>query len=654
MLLFFLTCTFLVFSQEDPEIEKWMNLELEELGKIKIVSVSVGKKNVSIREAPGIISLITSTEIENSGARDLIDILRLVPGFDFNIDVESAIGVGFRGNWGHEGKILTLVDGQEMNELLYAALPFGNHFPIRQIDRIEIIRGPGSSFYGQFAELSVINIVTKNQPGDKGVTISADFGQMSQTYGRRDINLQLAPKIKNLDLNLGLYWGKGNRGQQPYTDIYGNSYEMKEESGTENLFLDLGLVHKKTSARFILDRYRYDMRDGFDEIYELPMIYAFNSFYAETKTEFRVGHTLKLVPKINYSSQYPWNSTDENSIAQDHFYKVRVDRIKFSMNLSGDITDRIYINGGLIQYFDRGVILGDTPPDSYFNGEKKARYSANALFAQAFMKTPIVVFTAGFRYDHHNKYGESIVPWIGINKVYKKLYFKFLYGQTFRVPSIANITLGKDIKPEKSNEFDLEMGYEIKKSMILSLNFFTTGIKNPIIYNVDPVTDEEYYENFGKTGTWGFEAEYLIKGGWGSVNTNYSFYRAKKDKLDAYIVEDKPGLMLGYPAHKFTLNSSLQVTKQFSVNPSLIYYSTRYGYTSADEEGNLILEKFDPVFLANVFLYYKNVVRGFDIGIGVYDIFGENYRYIQPYAGGHAPYPGTGREIIFKLNYKFK
>jgi len=646
-----ISAAFSLWAQESRDIDKWMDMDLDQLSKVKLVSVSVGKKNVTIREAPGIISLITSEEIRNSGARDLIDVLRLVPGFDFNVDVEGAIGIGVRGNWAYEGKAMLLLDGQEMNERQYAIIPFGAHFPIDQIDRVEIIRGPGSSVYGEFAELAVINIITKNNPGSEGITLSSTYGSMSDTEARKNINVMIGKKIKDFNMNLGVYAGDAKRSRLDYTDIYGDSYSMKDNSKIEAMSLNLNLQYKNLSTRFIMDKYRYMMRAGYDQVYELPMKYTFNSYSLETKYETHVGKAFKLVPRINVSSFYPWNSTDENSQLLDHFYKVRVDRLKLSLQFSGDVTDNIFLSGGVMQNFDRGSILGDTPEDSYFDGEKRVHFSNRAAFFQAFVKTPVIIITTGLRYDHHNRYGDSMVPWVGLNKVYKKFYFKFLFGQTFRAPNIANITLSDSIKPEKSTEFDMEIGYELSGSMIFSVNLFSTKIKDPIVFMVDPETQEESYTNFGKTGTWGIEAEWLCKGEWGYINTNYSFYRAKKNGLDLVKVEGNPNLNLGSPAHKITLNSSFNITKKFSVNPSLVYYSKRFGYMSVDENEELVLESFKPATLVNLFILYKNVIKNLDAGFGVYDVTRENFRFLQPYKGYHAPLPATTREILLNIRY---
>src|SRR5438132_227171 len=58
------------------------------------------------REAPGVVWVLTREEILATGARDLLEVLQLVPGFTFHADVEGVVGIGFRGLWGHEGRVL--------------------------------------------------------------------------------------------------------------------------------------------------------------------------------------------------------------------------------------------------------------------------------------------------------------------------------------------------------------------------------------------------------------------------------------------------------------------------------------------------------------------------------------------------------------------
>ena len=114
-----------------------------------------------VRETPGVVTIFTREDLLESGARDLADVLTRVPGFQLGVDVGNGIGPGFRGLWGQEGKVLFIVDGIEMNDLSYGTFLLGHRLPVDQLERVEVIRGPGSAMYGGNAELAVVRILTR-------------------------------------------------------------------------------------------------------------------------------------------------------------------------------------------------------------------------------------------------------------------------------------------------------------------------------------------------------------------------------------------------------------------------------------------------------------------------------------------------------------
>src|SRR5204862_8319250 len=131
--------------------------------------------------------------------------------------------------------------------------------------------------------------------------------------------------------------------------------------------------------------------------------------------------------------------------------------------------------------------------------------------------------TLGARYDYNNAYGHAFVPRAGVTKKIGKAHLKLLYSNAFRAPSIENINkayLG-EIKPEKSRIIELEAGFQLSKSMMITGNVFDITTKNPIVYFAyDSIQDDEAYKNLPQTGTQGFEIEYKAKGKWGFINVN--------------------------------------------------------------------------------------------------------------------------------------
>ena len=212
---------------------------LQDLLQTRVTVVS--RKSETARESPGVVTLITREEIQATGARDLIDILRLVPGFEVGYDVQGVTGPAMRGLWGYEGKILMLWDGVEMNETLYGTIPLGNHFPVDQIRRVEIIRGPGSSIYGGCAEVAVIQITTLGADDLDGLGAGFTFGRgQGATYRStfEGVGAWGGPDVK---VTFGAFTGTGTRSDGTYTDPTGTTYNLQDQSSMRPLFANLGV-----------------------------------------------------------------------------------------------------------------------------------------------------------------------------------------------------------------------------------------------------------------------------------------------------------------------------------------------------------------------------------------------------------------------------
>ncbi|MEW6469189.1 MAG: TonB-dependent receptor plug domain-containing protein [Bacteroidota bacterium] len=623
--------------------------ELEQL--INQLIAAASNKPLSTRESPNIVSLITGEEIRNSGARDLIDVLRLIPGIDFGVDVEGVVGIATRGLWAHEGKVLVLLDGQEMNEILFATTQFGNHFPIDQIKKIEIVRGPGSAIYGGFAEYGVINIVTQSGGELNGVAFSGIYGQMQNDFGRNNYNLSLGKKINDLEFSLSGFLGKANRSDQDYEDFYGGSYNMAGNSNLNPTLLNLGLSYKGWSCRVMADLYETSVRDAYDLVKDDAYREDFQSYFAELKYVYKKGDKFSITPRLNYKRQMPWKTLNVDSLTPD--YNKVAERYSANLMFSYNFTRKINLSTGAEFYMDKATDLADS---SFFaNGEQQVSYYNQAYFAQLLARTHIVNFILGARFDMHNEYGSAFVPRVGFTKKIKRFNFKFLVSNSFRAPSIENINLSDStgIKPEKTSFIELEAGYQFTRSSILTFNFFDITTRDPIVYYYDDSLMTDNYHNFGGSGSRGIEVEYRVRGKWGYVTLNYSFYTvAGKEKITDYEVSDNDKVLLAFPAHKAGFNSSFNIGKHISLNPSFNYRGRTYGYTAADSLDNTIVSEFEAVYLANVFVRFRDVLTpGLSFGVGVYDILNQRPVFIQPYNGYHAPLPGPSREIIFRLSY---
>ncbi|MBI4396356.1 MAG: TonB-dependent receptor, partial [Elusimicrobia bacterium] len=254
----------------------------------------------------------------------------------------------------------------------------------------------------------------------------------------------------------------------------------------------------------------------------------------------------------------------------------------------------------------------------------------------------------------HSQFGSSFVPRMALTKVVQDVHFKLLYSRAFRAPGIENIRLNPSIKPEKTTVYEFETGYQMSDTMFVSLNLFNIRINKPIVYFFDSVSGLEGYRNYDRTGTRGLETVYRIKDNWGHADLTYSYYAENNNEVDSYKAGTKESVLLGFPAHKVTLNTSVRVAKRTTLNPSAIYLSRRYGYDQADANGDAQFKTAEPILLLNLFLNFRDVfTRGLTIGVGGYNLSNENYRYIQPYNNAHPPLPGPSRELLAKVSYAF-
>ncbi len=652
------------FAQEPeatpaPDVEEAGSLETMSLEDLLEVRLEVAaRKARTLRESPAVVTLVTREEMMASGARDLSDILRRVPGFEFGIDVGGVVGIGFRGNWGHEGKILLMLDGQELNETLYSTLQFGNHLPVDAIEKIEIVRGPGSAIYGGYAELAVINVITrgaKSFGGNGGGEAGVLYGQGRETFARRNATLSYGRTMGDLQISLSGMFGQGVRSSADYTDFYGDTFDMQEDSGNSNAYLNVGVAWKGLSTRFIYDDYRLDSRDGYDVNYAKAYRSDFVSALGEIRYDAKIGETLTVTPKLNYKRQIAWRTLDKDP--DGPFYDKTAERYTGGIAASWDPAESVNVLGGFEAYQDR-AFLNDTDLVGYqtdFQGKNQVGYTNLAGYAQALWDAKVASLAVGARYEQHSEFGDSFVPRAALVKVVDRFHVKLLASRAFRAPGIENINVGPGIQPERTTVIEAETGYKVSDDLFVSGNVFDVTIEDPIVYFYDPVTDAEGYANFDRTGTRGIEVEMRATGWSSHAIVSLSLYSARgKNEVELYEVPGNDGALLGMPQIKLVFSGATRLTKDISLDGSAILLGPRAGYLEGDGAGGSEIGEADPVLFVNAFAWYHGLgLQGFDAGFGVYNLLDQEYGLVQPYAGGKAPLPSDEREYMARIAYRF-
>jgi outer membrane cobalamin receptor len=623
---------------EESELQKVLNQNLT-------VSSS---KALTTRETPGIISLVTAEEIRNSGARDLTDILRLVPGFDVAQDLQFVMGIGLRGNWANEGKVLVMLDGQPFNDLLYQTVAVGNRFPVDAIERIEIIRGPGSAIYGGSAEYGVINIITKAAETLDGVAVYGTGGFHEGAVGRTNAGVMLASRSTDLAWDLSFFKGKGVVSDaDAYQDLEGSDpQDLSKTTSSDPMNINVGLRYKGFSLRAMYDE--FETSDPF-------LFISYKNFYTDLRYSWKISPKITVIPQVKYYNQVPWTW---GSIEDDEkYFNIRATRLLSQLEAVYDISRKVNVNFGALYFTDEGtdLLTGDS-----FRGEKTLQLNNFAFFAQALLKHRLVNATLGFRYEKNNRYGAAFVPRMALTKKIENFHFKVLYSQAFRAPSLQNINLARtgSVSPEKSNVFEFELGYQFTPEMLLAVNAFSLTTRDILTYGSEGTVGDdftEWYENATKTGTRGVELIYSIRRKSWYANISYSFSRAIEgdETVATYTVPQTATQYAGMLADKIAINSAIYLTPKFSFNPSFIYGGRRYAYTAVDDNDEAVATTLDPYLLTNVFLNANDLlIEGLTAGVGVFDLLNEQPSIPQAYNGGYAPIPGRSREFVVKLSYQ--
>jgi iron complex outermembrane receptor protein len=156
---------------------------LEDLMNMKVTSVSRKEEKIS-QAAAAAIFVITQQDIVHSGATNIPDLLRMVPGLDVSQINANTWGVSARGfNAQCTDKLLVLIDGRAVYTPLLGGVNWDvQDVPLEDIERIEVIRGPGATVWGANAVNGVINIVTRAAAETKGGLLTAGGGTEGRAF----------------------------------------------------------------------------------------------------------------------------------------------------------------------------------------------------------------------------------------------------------------------------------------------------------------------------------------------------------------------------------------------------------------------------------------------------------------------------------------
>jgi outer membrane receptor for ferrienterochelin and colicins len=634
-------------------------LSLEELMAIRVDTVyGASKFEQKITEAPSSVTIISSDQIRKYGYRTFADILRSVPGFYVNYDRNySYVGLrGFARPGDYNTRVLILVDGHDTNDNVYGGAYIGTDFPVDVdlIERIEIIRGPGSALYGTSALLGVINVVTKRGRDVSGLEVSASGGGLQSYQGRVTFGRQFARGL-NLVLSSTGYDSKGYRHLFfPEFDFPANNNGIAQDADTD-------MFHSSFASA---DYREFTLHAAYSSREKRIPTASFGTVFNDRRTlttdtrfyvDLQYRHTFEpaveltaraFYDRYKYDAVYVSKSLDpaaQTPVLNEDF--ARGEWLGFEVNVSKRLFRKHRVTVGTEDRFNLKEIQGnyDLQPYTLYLFDKRSS-TVPAVYAEdEFSIRKNLILSAGLRYDRYYSFGGTLNPRLAlVFSPAENTAIKLLYGRAFRAPNAYELyyyqSPASHLQPETIDTTELSFERYLSGHTWVRASGFYNQVSNLISQAADPVTGNIRYINLDGAGVKGLEAELNEKrpSGW-EGRLSYTIQDAR-DSISG-------GVLSNSPKQLAKLNLIAPVVKAtFFAGFEGQYTSRRRAVSGADTGG---------FFVANLTLYTQEFAKRLQLSASVYNLFGK--RYADPGSEEHRQQaiPQDGRNFRIKVVYRF-
>lgn len=487
--------------------------EIKELARVEVTGSRLAE---DINDVPVPAYVITREEIENSGARNIQEVLDRVPGVIGLRNSAAAAqdkGVIVRGL---TSEVLLLVDGIPFMTSSYGTgVALGSPFdlrtvPIESIERIEIVKGASSAVYGSNAAGGVINVITKKGAGKSTASILVEGGNQgwfkSSIRGTAvmsddlKVTLGYTKTEENSDVNIRK---RSDGTYDKATDYSGNDYVFSAEMGNWSFAGNVG---------------------DFDSQWENTYNYDTSTVYSNTQKNKYRRFALTYADEANFGRIYYNKNEKEYSYYSDPAYASTYNYEDSSVGLMFNRKQEIFGFAGIWGFDCRqenskyngfynsgGWITADTPYDLTRKGF--------APYLEISVPIGDMGLDIGLRYEHWEvDEGETVnefIPRLSLNweSPSGKLFY-LTAGRFFSMPSFYQIFMpdrnygspNPDLKPEKGWTYDIGVKDTTAKHP-WRLGLFYMDMEDKIKYESDPFTWIGQYVNLDEYRAWGVEGE---------------------------------------------------------------------------------------------------------------------------------------------------
>jgi len=537
-------------------------MSLEELMDLEVTSVS--KRAERLVETASAIQVVTGEDIRRSGALSLPDALRLAP----NLQVAQlnsyswVIGArGFNGNFAN--KLLVMIDGRSVYTPLFAGVLWDvQHTILEDVDRIEVVSGPGGSLWGANAVNGVINIITKDAKETQGAYVSAAGGPESEQFA-------------------AVRYG-GQAGENWFYRVYGQQVEHART--TQPTGLPSADAWHLTQGGFRLDCQPTETARTFTLQGEL---YAGKEYTSPTDSEMNGQNLLsrwtrELAPDSSLTVQAYYDHTwrrDTPSTLTDDLTTWDLD-VQHGFALG----DRHNVLWGAGYRFMRD----DTPTSTAFVG--MVPQQRDMKLASAFVQDEIALvpdrlkFVVGTKVEHNSFTGFEFQPsvrlaWTPTDKqtlwsaVSRAVRSPSRFDVDYHIPKAPPFFIngGPDFSSETLLAYEVGYRTQPADNLSLSLAVFTNDYGD--IYNVQTLTFPYTIENGAEGRSSGLElAATWQPAEWWRLRGGYTYFDKELRSKPGHVATTAVLASLGNdPSHQVSLHSMMELGRGFQLDLAARY-----------------------------------------------------------------------------------
>jgi iron complex outermembrane receptor protein len=639
-------------------------LSLEDLMKIQIPSVtSASKFEQKITEAPAAVTVITSDDVTKYGYRTLAEMLDSVRGFYVRNDRSySYLGVrGFSPPGDFNGRFLLLVDGHRVNENIFDSALIGNEaiVDVDSIDRVEVIRGPASSLYGNDAFFGVINVVTKTGHQLNGVEGSASAGTFDTFKGRFAVG-------KRFENGIEFYFSGsvlGSEGQRnlffPEFDSPATNHGIVNHSDSDraqNLLLTISYEDFTLQGA-------YSTRDkdiptaSFGTVFNDARSHETDTqSYLDLKYQHRFFDEWDVLARVNYNEYQYFGIFPYDNVLPDDPSRIVLSKdsaLGQWLGAEAQITRKFFDKHTLTigaEYRDnitqKQTNINISPREQILNSERSS--GDYGLYGQGeFTIVPQLLLNAGGRFDRSYKFGNTFEPRIGlIYHPYKTTSLKALYGEAFRRPNAYEayysgppFEINPNLRPEKIRTYEGVFEQQFATNFRFTADVYHNEISDLISEQLDPSNGLQVFKNVERANASGVELEVEGREPTTGVRGRVSYaFQETEDSKTGEELTDSPRQLA-----KFNLIVPL-FDDRFDTGFELQYTSSTR---------TLAGRRSGAFWLANLTLFTQKIVTNLEVSASIYNLFDQRYGF--PGGPEHVEdiIVEDGRTFRVKVTYRY-